>query len=109
MSLILEDPNLIVKCGDDYFNWTVVPNEVLLAMAFRECRTIVEAEGSEVERHRSFTYASDDPCEEEVARPRYKKTVRLTSDDIASLELKDGPNFLTFSVTTSLQVCVTSS
>ncbi|KAL5249328.1 hypothetical protein ACHWQZ_G018254 [Mnemiopsis leidyi] len=61
-------------------------------------------EDAENERDRSFTYGSlTEDLEEEVRGPRYIKTVRLSSEELASLELHDGANVMTFSVTTSYQ------
>ncbi|KAL5249330.1 hypothetical protein ACHWQZ_G018254 [Mnemiopsis leidyi] len=100
---ILDDENLIVKCGHDFYPWHHAPNDVLIAMAFRESRSLIE-EDAENERDRSFTYGSlTEDLEEEVRGPRYIKTVRLSSEELASLELHDGANVMTFSVTTSYQ------
>ena len=102
---ILDDPNLMVKCGNDIYNWCQAPNELLLAIAFREYRSVVEDDSVEFERDRSSTYLSnmDDVIEEETDGPKYIKVLTLTSEDIASLELEPGSNTLTFTVTTSLQ------
>ena len=106
---LLDDENLIVKCGNDYYNWNQAPNDVLIAMAFRETRSSIE-EDCEYERERSLTYGSlTEEIEEEIRGPRYVKTVRLSSDELASLEFKDGSNVMTFSVTTSYQVLATRS
>ena len=106
---ILDDENLIVKCGHDYYNWNQAPNEVLIAMAFRESRSSIE-EDTDNERDRSLTYNSlTEDMEDEVGGPKYIKTVRLSSEQLASLELNEGSNVLTFSVTTSYQVMVTFS
>lgn len=89
----------MVKVGPDYYFWCQAPNEVLIAIAFRE-PTDVEVDGGEVERE-----GEEEIWEEDVRRPKYIQTMRLTSEEIASLDLKEGCNTLTFSVTTSLQVC----
>lgn len=96
---ILNNPDLIVRCGNDHFFWNQTPNEVLIAMAFRESRPSIEDE-MENERDRSLM----EDVEDEIRGPKYIKTVRLSSDELASLELNDGPNVITFSVTTSYQV-----
>jgi phosphatidate phosphatase PAH1 len=106
---ILDDQNLIVKCGLDYYNWSQAPNEVLIAMAFRESRSSIE-EDTEYERDRSLTHGSlTEDIEDEIRGPKYIKTVRLSSEQLASLELEEGSNVLTFSVTTSYQVKDTPS
>lgn len=52
----------------------------------------------------SLDCGSDGEAEDALPGLRYKKTVRLGSEDIAQLGLKDGANHVTFSVTTSYQV-----
>ena len=98
---ILDDPNLMVKCGNDYYNWCQTPNDVLLAFAFREFRSVVEDDS--VDYDGGPTFLIDDVIEEEVGGTKYIKVLTLTSDDLASLELENGSNTLTFTVTTSLQ------
>ena len=106
---ILDDENLIVKCGHDFYPWHLAPNDVLIAMAFRESRSLIE-EDAEYERDRSLTYGSlTEDLEDELRGPRYIKTVRLSSEELASLELLDGANVMTFSVTTSYQVKLAQS
>ena len=98
---IMGDPRLVVKVGNDFYSWLDSPHEVLLAIAYREFRVTVDEDG---ERERSVTYGSTEECDDEMNRDKYVKTMRLSSEEISSLELEDGPNYLTFSVTTSLQV-----
>nr|XP_020445679.1 phosphatidate phosphatase LPIN1-like isoform X2 [Monopterus albus] len=53
------------------------------------------------EDHRSFSQVSEPPVTS--ASICYKKTLRLSSEQLASLQLKEGPNEVVFSVTTQYQ------
>uniref|UniRef100_A0A1A7YBP2 phosphatidate phosphatase n=1 Tax=Iconisemion striatum TaxID=60296 RepID=A0A1A7YBP2_9TELE len=156
---IIDDPNLVVKIGNKYYNWsTAAP--VMLAMqvyqkplpqesveniikekmpkkggrwwfSWRSRNSdskseVTDAAGdmeeasitmapenrlkdessSSDEEHRSTNQVAES-CQTEMLLSSgsicYKKTLRLTSDQLASLQLKEGPNEVVFSVTTQYQ------
>ncbi|XP_072558592.1 phosphatidate phosphatase LPIN1 isoform X1 [Paramormyrops kingsleyae] len=157
---IIDDPNLVVKIGTKYYNWTTAAPLMLAMQAFQKPlpKAMVEnimkekmprkgsrwwfswrgrnssikpdsaaEEGgsseinpgniSSVNRLKDESSSSD----EEQRTPKhtpvsiqpeplltpggvsYKKTLRLTSEQLVSLQLKDGPNDVVFSVTTQYQ------
>ncbi|XP_037546612.1 phosphatidate phosphatase LPIN1 [Nematolebias whitei] len=156
---IIDDPNLVVKIGNKYYNWsTAAP--VMLAMqvyqkplpqasmehivkekmpkkgggwwfSWRSRNSDSKSETSEAagdreessvamtqpnrlkdessssdEDHRSSNQVSGSSQSEAFLSSSsicYKKTLRLTSDQLASLQLKEGPNEVVFSVTTQYQ------
>lgn len=49
------------------------------------------------------TLSSDKSVDSEIFNEKYKKSLRLTSDQIDSLNLKEGMNEVMFSVTTAYQ------
>uniref|UniRef100_A0A8P4K246 Lipin 1a n=1 Tax=Dicentrarchus labrax TaxID=13489 RepID=A0A8P4K246_DICLA len=71
----------------------------------RKARMKDESSSSD-EDHRSSNQASGS-CQSELLMSSgnvcYKKTLRLTSEQLASLQLKEGPNDVVFSVTTQYQ------
>uniref|UniRef100_A0A3B4WS28 phosphatidate phosphatase n=1 Tax=Seriola lalandi dorsalis TaxID=1841481 RepID=A0A3B4WS28_SERLL len=155
---IIDDPNLVVKIGNKYYNWsTAAP--VMLAMQvyqkplpqasvenimkekmpkkggrwwfswrsrnsdsksvksesgrghkFQLINSVVTFDlyesSSSDEDHRSSNQMSGS-CQSEPLMSSgsvcYKKTLRLTSEQLASLQLKEGPNDVVFSVTTQYQ------
>uniref|UniRef100_A0A671VGJ5 phosphatidate phosphatase n=1 Tax=Sparus aurata TaxID=8175 RepID=A0A671VGJ5_SPAAU len=142
---IIDDPNLVVKIGNKYYNWsTAAP--VMLAMQvyqkplpqasvenimkekmpkkggrwwfswrsrnkskpshFSLKHQMKDESSSSDEDHRSSNQASGS-CQSELlvssGSVYYKKTLRLTSEQLASLQLKEGPNDVVFSVTTQYQ------
>uniref|UniRef100_A0A3P9K0Z8 phosphatidate phosphatase n=2 Tax=Oryzias latipes TaxID=8090 RepID=A0A3P9K0Z8_ORYLA len=154
---IIDDPNLVVKIGNKYYNWsTAAP--VMLAMqvykkplpqesvenimkermpkkggrwwfswrgrntdsksemvteagdrednsqAMASANSFKDESSSSDEDHRIPSQVSGS-CQPEVLSGTvcYKKTLRLTSDQLASLQLKEGPNEVVFSVTTQYQ------
>lgn len=157
---LIDDPNLVVKIGNKYYNWTTAAPLLLAMQAFQKPlpKATVEAivrdkmprkggrwwfswrgrnstikEESKPEqglagesrstgeqpplsmaaRMKQESSSSDE--EHAAARPSsaplmpllsnvgYKKTLRLTSDQLKSLRLKSGPNDVVFSVTTQYQ------
>ncbi|KAL0969317.1 hypothetical protein UPYG_G00225500 [Umbra pygmaea] len=156
---IIDDPNLVVKIGTKYYNWTTAAplmlamqvyqkplpmatvenimkekmpkkgggwwfswrrrnsdsktdsvletgvgdrGESLLSMA--PANRMKEESSSSDEDHR---LSNPETCQAE-APPQpssvcYRKTLRLTPEELASLQLKDGPNEVVFSVTTQYQ------
>uniref|UniRef100_A0A673BSU9 phosphatidate phosphatase n=1 Tax=Sphaeramia orbicularis TaxID=375764 RepID=A0A673BSU9_9TELE len=138
---IIDDPNLVVKIGNKYYNWnTAAP--VMLAMQVyqkplpqasvenimkekmpkkggrwwfswrsrnsdsKSVSVMKDESSSSDEDHRSSNQVSEScPSEPLVSSASvcYKKTLRLTSEQLASLQLKEGPNDVVFSVTTQYQ------
>uniref|UniRef100_A0A665WVG7 phosphatidate phosphatase n=1 Tax=Echeneis naucrates TaxID=173247 RepID=A0A665WVG7_ECHNA len=140
---IIDNPNLVVKIGNRYYNWTLAAPLILSLQAFqknlpkateeawvkekmpkksgrwwfwrkRADSTIKQVcttgESSSDEEAKEVSAAS---CQERLqpggdAPPHpsphtYRKSLRLSSDQIASLKLKEGPNDVTFSITTQYQ------
>ncbi|XP_065809166.1 phosphatidate phosphatase LPIN1 isoform X2 [Labrus bergylta] len=155
---MIDDPNLVVKIGNKYYNWnTAAP--VMLAMqvyqkplpqasvenimkekmpkkggrwwfSWRSRNSDSKSESVEAgdreessipmpsvnrvkdessssdEDHRSSNQASGSCLADPLTSSSsvyYKKTLRLTSEQLASLQLKEGPNEVVFSVTTQYQ------
>uniref|UniRef100_A0ABI7XP51 phosphatidate phosphatase n=1 Tax=Felis catus TaxID=9685 RepID=A0ABI7XP51_FELCA len=158
---LIDDPNLVVKIGNKYYNWTTAAPLLLAMQAFQKPlpKATVEAlvrdkmprkggrwwfswrgrnttikEESKPEqclagkshspgeqpsqlgmatRMKHESSSSDD--EHAASKPpsaghlpllssvSYKKTLRLTSEQLKSLKLKNGPNDVVFSVTTQYQ------
>ncbi|XP_038132475.1 phosphatidate phosphatase LPIN1 isoform X2 [Cyprinodon tularosa] len=155
---IIDDPNLVVKIGTKYYNWSTAAPLVLAMQAFQKplpkatvenimkekmprkggrwwfswrgrnnqksesvaecgaCGT-TEQVGIMKSRLKEETSSSD---EDHIATMQsspiiqsepgvssrgvsYKKTLRLTSEQLLSLQLQDGPNDVVFSVTTQYQ------
>ncbi|KAM6915280.1 phosphatidate phosphatase LPIN1-like [Xenentodon cancila] len=156
---IIDDPNLVVKIGSKYYNWSTAAPLVLAMQAFqkplpkaavekvmkekmpkkggrwwfswrgRSNSTKVDSAtergacgsselvGKIKNRHKEETSSSDEDhltsqqsspiIQSEPGVPSggvsYKKTLRLTSEQLLSLQLQDGPNDVVFSVTTQYQ------
>ncbi|XP_036026643.1 phosphatidate phosphatase LPIN1 isoform X6 [Onychomys torridus] len=158
---IIDDPNLVVKIGNKYYNWTTAAPLLLAMQAFQKPlpKATVESimrdkmpkkggrwwfswrgrnatikeeskpeqclpgtgHGTEEQlsqlglapRTKHESSSSDE--EHAAAKPStsshlsllsnvsYKKTLRLTSEQLKSLKLKNGPNDVVFSVTTQYQ------
>uniref|UniRef100_A0A672GU76 phosphatidate phosphatase n=1 Tax=Salarias fasciatus TaxID=181472 RepID=A0A672GU76_SALFA len=158
---IIDDPNLVVKIGSKYYNWSTAAPLVLAMQAFqkplpkaavenimkekmpkkggrwwfswrgrnnstkltvepvallnswRKCPSAQlfddrhkEESSSSDEDHRAASQSSSS-MHPEPGLPSggvsYKKTLRLTSEQLLSLQLLDGPNDVVFSVTTQYQ------
>lgn len=157
---LIDDPNLVVKIGNKYYNWNTA-GPVMLAMQVYQkplpqasvenimkekmpkkggrwwfswrsrnsdskSESVTEAGGDQeetsltmasVNRMKDESSSSDEDhrspnlvsgsCQSEPimssASVYYKKTLRLTSEQLASLQLKEGPNEVVFSVTTQYQ------
>lgn len=148
---IIDDPNLVVKIGSKYYNWSTAAPLMLAMQAFQKplpkatvenimkekmpkkggrwwfswrgrnsssksesggCGA-VDQTGSLTNRLKEESSSSDD--EQRVTSSvqsesghasggvSYKKTLRLTSEQLMSLQLLDGPNDVVFSVTTQYQ------
>ncbi|XP_053523147.1 phosphatidate phosphatase LPIN1 isoform X4 [Artibeus jamaicensis] len=158
---LIDDPNLVVKIGNKYYNWTTAAPLLLAMQAFqkplpkatvesimrdkmprkggrwwfswRGRNTTIKEESKPEQclagkshstgeqpsqlgmatRMKHESSSSDE--ERTAARPSsashlpllssvgYKKTLRLTSEQLKSLKLKNGPNDVVFSVTTQYQ------
>ncbi|XP_040890674.1 phosphatidate phosphatase LPIN1 isoform X2 [Toxotes jaculatrix] len=157
---IIDDPNLVVKIGNKYYNWNTAAPVMLAMQVYQKplpqasvenimkekmpkkggrwwfswrsrnsdskTESVTEAGGdrgessltmtsvnrmkdessSSDEDHRSSNQVSGS-CQSETLMGSgnicYKKTLRLTSEQLASLQLKEGPNDVVFSVTTQYQ------
>ncbi|XP_060924272.1 phosphatidate phosphatase LPIN1 isoform X2 [Limanda limanda] len=157
---LIEDPNLVVKIANKYYNWNSAAPVMLAMQVYQKplpqasvenimkekmpkkggrwwfswrsgnseskSDSVSEAGGvggespltmasvnrmkddssSSDEDHRSSNHVSGS-CQSEPMMSSgsicYTKTLRLTSEQLASLQLKDGPNEVVFSVTTQYQ------
>ncbi|KAB0397338.1 hypothetical protein E2I00_014368 [Balaenoptera physalus] len=127
---LIDDPNLVVKIGNKYYNWTTAAPLLLAMQAFQKplpkerkpeqclagkshstgeqlsqlgmATRIKHESSSSDEEHTAAELASSShlPLLSSVS---YKKTLRLTSEQLKSLKLKNGPNDVVFSVTTQYQ------
>uniref|UniRef100_A0A8C3G5K2 phosphatidate phosphatase n=1 Tax=Cyclopterus lumpus TaxID=8103 RepID=A0A8C3G5K2_CYCLU len=144
---IIDNPNLVVKIGNRYYNWTLAAPLILSLQAFQKNLPKVTEEAWVKEKmpkksgrwwfwrkradstiKQVSTYhnpktgdsSSDEDakevsvasCQERLqpidsqhhpSQHSYRKSLRLSSDQIASLKLKEGPNDVTFSITTQYQ------
>ncbi|XP_009181970.1 phosphatidate phosphatase LPIN1 isoform X7 [Papio anubis] len=158
---IIDDPNLVVKIGSKYYNWTTAAPLLLAMQAFQkplpkatvesimrdkmpkkggrwwfswrgrnttikeeskpeQClagnghstgeqppqlsmATRVKHESSSSDEERAAAKPSNSGHLPLLPNVSYKKTLRLTSEQLKSLKLKNGPNDVVFSVTTQYQ------
>ncbi|XP_039981204.1 phosphatidate phosphatase LPIN1 isoform X2 [Xiphias gladius] len=157
---IIDDPNLVVKIGNKYYNWNTAAPVMLAMQVYQKplsqasvenimkekmpkkggrwwfswrsrnsdskSESVTEAGGDQgessltmasVNRLKDESSSSDEDhsssnqvsgsCQSEPLMSSgsvcYKKTLRLTSEQLASLQLKEGPNDVVFSVTTQYQ------
>lgn len=163
---IIDNPNLVVKIANRYYNWTLAAPLILSMLAFQKNLPKATEEAwvkekmpkksgrwwfwrkssakqlstePKLERQESLTsespalqqapetqskvteWSSDDETKElnaaapaltptervqsdpVAAGPSYKKSLRLSSEQISCLKLRDGPNDVTFSITTQYQ------
>uniref|UniRef100_A0A8C3A381 phosphatidate phosphatase n=1 Tax=Cyclopterus lumpus TaxID=8103 RepID=A0A8C3A381_CYCLU len=136
---IIDNPNLVVKIGNRYYNWTLAAPLILSLQAFQKNLPKVTEEAWVKEKmpkksgrwwfwrkradstiKQVSTYHNDEDakevsvasCQERLqpidsqhhpSQHSYRKSLRLSSDQIASLKLKEGPNDVTFSITTQYQ------
>ncbi|KAM4557235.1 phosphatidate phosphatase LPIN2 isoform 2-T2 [Fundulus diaphanus] len=165
---IIDNPNLVVKIGNRYYNWTLAAPLILSLQAFqknlpkateeawmkekmpkksgrwwfwrkrsdstvKQSETKLETKEFQLEDGepsvsqenldlppKAGDTSSDEECKEVSAAScqerlepgdgqhhstphAYRKSLRLSSDQIASLKLKEGPNDVTFSITTQYQ------
>uniref|UniRef100_A0A6Q2YWH4 phosphatidate phosphatase n=1 Tax=Esox lucius TaxID=8010 RepID=A0A6Q2YWH4_ESOLU len=126
---IIDNPNLVVRISNRYYNWTLAAPLILSMQAFQKNlpKATEEAWVKEKMPKKSgrwwFWRKSNSSSEEEskelnsavptervqaeitapVGSHSYKKSLRLSSDQIVSLKLREGPNDVTFSITTQYQ------
>ncbi|XP_037135434.1 phosphatidate phosphatase LPIN2-like isoform X2 [Syngnathus acus] len=148
---LIDDPNLVVRIGHRYYNWTLAAPLILSMQAFQKNLPKATEEAwvrdrmpkksgrwwfwrkssvkqlsteSKLEPQKTLTnespapdtdpkaqekiseWSSDDESKElndVTAGPAYRKSLRLSSEQIAGLKLKAGPNDVTFSITTQYQ------
>uniref|UniRef100_A0A8C3AL56 phosphatidate phosphatase n=1 Tax=Cyclopterus lumpus TaxID=8103 RepID=A0A8C3AL56_CYCLU len=143
---IIDNPNLVVRIANRYYNWTLAAPLILSMQAFQKNLPKATEESWVKEKmpkrsgrwwfwrkssvkqvlQKAAEWSSDDETKElssvapaptptEHVQPggpapatapalhSYKKSLRLSSDQIASLKLREGPNDVTFSITTQYQ------
>ncbi|XP_054625579.1 phosphatidate phosphatase LPIN1 isoform X2 [Dunckerocampus dactyliophorus] len=147
---IIDDPNLVVKIGNKYYNWSTAAPVMLAMQVYQKplpqasvenimkekmpkkggrwwfswrSRTSDSKSESATETAGEITMATAGRMKDESSSSDedhvsgtgqseslvgsgnicYKKTLRLTSEQLASLQLKEGPNEVVFSVTTQYQ------
>ncbi|XP_028628079.1 phosphatidate phosphatase LPIN1 [Grammomys surdaster] len=158
---IIDDPNLVVKIGNKYYNWTTAAPLLLAMQAFQKplpkatvesimrdkmpkkggrwwfswrgrnstikeeskpeqgltgkghntgeqpaqlsLATRVKHESSSSDEEHAAAKPSSSSHLSLLSNVSYKKTLRLTSEQLKSLKLKNGPNDVVFSVTTQYQ------
>uniref|UniRef100_A0A3Q2DYL9 phosphatidate phosphatase n=1 Tax=Cyprinodon variegatus TaxID=28743 RepID=A0A3Q2DYL9_CYPVA len=121
---IIDNPNLVVRIGNRYYNWTLAAPLILSMQVFQKNLPKNTEEAWVKEKmpkksgrwwfwRKSSTKQVDTPAylivqpndSSEGTAPchSYRKSLRLSSDQIASLKLRDGPNDVTFSITTQYQ------
>uniref|UniRef100_A0A672MZS1 phosphatidate phosphatase n=1 Tax=Sinocyclocheilus grahami TaxID=75366 RepID=A0A672MZS1_SINGR len=129
---IIDNPNLVVKIGNRYYNWTLAAPLILSLQAFQKnlpkateeawvkermpkksgrwwfwrkrADSTIKQEGKEVSAAASSMErkVQSEPHSHTTTHT-YRKSLRLSSDQILSLKLKEGPNDVTFSITTQYQ------
>uniref|UniRef100_A0A8C8FHX2 phosphatidate phosphatase n=1 Tax=Oncorhynchus tshawytscha TaxID=74940 RepID=A0A8C8FHX2_ONCTS len=141
---IIDNPNLVVRISNRYYNWTLAAPLILSMQAFQKNlpkateeawvkekmpkksgrwwfwrKSSVKQVGNASQIAPYSLYRGSDQNEQlnalaptervqtEISAPTgshsYKKSLRLSSDQIVSLKLREGPNDVTFSITTQYQ------
>uniref|UniRef100_A0A8C7THV9 phosphatidate phosphatase n=1 Tax=Oncorhynchus mykiss TaxID=8022 RepID=A0A8C7THV9_ONCMY len=141
---IIDNPNLVVRISNRYYNWTLAAPLILSMQAFQKNlpkateeawvkekmpkksgrwwfwrKSSVKqfnlrlflgtaADSSSDEESKELNALAPTECvQTEISAPTgshsYKKSLRLSSDQIVSLKLREGPNDVTFSITTQYQ------
>uniref|UniRef100_A0A3Q3AUH9 phosphatidate phosphatase n=1 Tax=Kryptolebias marmoratus TaxID=37003 RepID=A0A3Q3AUH9_KRYMA len=135
---IIDNPNLVVKIANRYYNWVLAAPLILSMQAFQKNLPKATEEAWVKEKmpkksgrwwfwrksstkQKAAEWSSDDETKElnsvastltpservqtegSASCHSYKKSLRLSSEQIASLKLRDGPNEVTFSITTQYQ------
>uniref|UniRef100_A0A8C8FGJ4 phosphatidate phosphatase n=1 Tax=Oncorhynchus tshawytscha TaxID=74940 RepID=A0A8C8FGJ4_ONCTS len=128
---IIDNPNLVVRISNRYYNWTLAAPLILSMQAFQKNlpkateeawvkekmpkksgrwwfwrKSSVKQVGNASQIAPYSLYRGSDQ-NEQISAPTgshsYKKSLRLSSDQIVSLKLREGPNDVTFSITTQYQ------
>uniref|UniRef100_A0A3P9IWZ2 phosphatidate phosphatase n=1 Tax=Oryzias latipes TaxID=8090 RepID=A0A3P9IWZ2_ORYLA len=156
---IIDNPNLVVKIGNRYYNWTLAAPLILSLQAFQKnlpkateeawvkekmpkksgrwwfwrkradstikqvrlpvfspfyynCTCTVLSKAGDTSSDEEAKEVSAVSCQERLQAAdgqlhagahTYRKSLRLSSEQIANLKLKEGPNDVTFSITTQYQ------
>uniref|UniRef100_A0A671KJD4 phosphatidate phosphatase n=1 Tax=Sinocyclocheilus anshuiensis TaxID=1608454 RepID=A0A671KJD4_9TELE len=128
---IIDNPNLVVKIGNRYYNWTLAAPLILSLQAFQKNLPKATEEAwvkermpkksgrwwfwrkradSTIKQGKEVSAAASSMERKVQSEPHshtsthaYRKSLRLSSNQIASLKLKEGPNDVTFSITTQYQ------
>uniref|UniRef100_A0A8C6NMX5 phosphatidate phosphatase n=1 Tax=Nothobranchius furzeri TaxID=105023 RepID=A0A8C6NMX5_NOTFU len=129
---VIDNPNLVVRIANRYYNWTLAAPLILCMQAFQKnlpkdteeawvkdkmpkksgrwwfWRKTAEWSSDEETKELNRAAAALSPTERvqtegSVSCHSYKKSLRLSSERISSLKLRDGPNDVTFSITTQYQ------
>uniref|UniRef100_A0A8C6LWF8 phosphatidate phosphatase n=1 Tax=Nothobranchius furzeri TaxID=105023 RepID=A0A8C6LWF8_NOTFU len=137
---IIDNPNLVVKIGNRYYNWTLAAPLILSLQAFQKnlpkateeawvkekmpkksgrwwfwrkrADSTIKPKAGDTSSDEEAKEVSAASCQERLQpgdaphhsnTHTYRKSLRLSSDQIASLKLKEGPNDVTFSITTQYQ------
>uniref|UniRef100_A0A8C1QBF6 phosphatidate phosphatase n=1 Tax=Cyprinus carpio TaxID=7962 RepID=A0A8C1QBF6_CYPCA len=109
---IIDDPNLVVKIGNKYYNWTTAAPIVLAMQVFQKPLPKATVENIMKEKMPKkggrwwFSWRGRNKSSKSVCFQSqtmlWKPTLQAYSSQ-ASLHLKDGPNDVVFSVTTQYQ------
>uniref|UniRef100_A0A8C1ND79 phosphatidate phosphatase n=1 Tax=Cyprinus carpio TaxID=7962 RepID=A0A8C1ND79_CYPCA len=128
---IVEDPNLVICINSKYYNWAVAAPMILSVQAFQKTlpkSTIEQLVKDKMPKKsgrwwfswrrkdlNNIALSSDDDGSVSVRKnseamntvqcisQMYRKSLRLTSEQIESLNLREGANTVVFSVTTQYQ------
>uniref|UniRef100_A0A8C2BB15 phosphatidate phosphatase n=1 Tax=Cyprinus carpio TaxID=7962 RepID=A0A8C2BB15_CYPCA len=105
---IIDDPNLVVKIGNKYYNWTTAAPIVLAMQVFQKPLPKATVENIMKEKMPKkggrwwFSWRGRNNSSKSSQTMLWKPTLQAYSLQ-ASLHLKDGPNDVVFSVTTQYQ------
>uniref|UniRef100_A0A8C1J7K0 phosphatidate phosphatase n=1 Tax=Cyprinus carpio TaxID=7962 RepID=A0A8C1J7K0_CYPCA len=105
---IIDDPNLVVKIGNKYYNWTTAAPIVLAMQVFQKPLPKATVENIMKEKMPKkggrwwFSWRGRNKSSKSSQTMLWKPTLQAYSSQ-ASLHLKDGPNDVVFSVTTQYQ------
>uniref|UniRef100_A0A8C2F2K4 phosphatidate phosphatase n=1 Tax=Cyprinus carpio TaxID=7962 RepID=A0A8C2F2K4_CYPCA len=98
---IIEDPNLVICINSKYYNWAVAAPMILSVQAFQ--KTLPKVGRLSSDEDVSVRKNSEAMNTAQCISQMYRKSLRLTSEQIESLNLREGANTVVFSVTTQYQ------
>uniref|UniRef100_A0A8C1KVT7 phosphatidate phosphatase n=1 Tax=Cyprinus carpio TaxID=7962 RepID=A0A8C1KVT7_CYPCA len=98
---IIEDPNLVICINSKYYNWAVAAPMILSVQAFQ--KTLPKVSRLSSDEDVSVRKNSEAMNTAQCISQMYRKSLRLTSEQIESLNLREGANTVVFSVTTQYQ------